>query len=97
MPPISAARKAQYSQSLKAAYRGDGNAQKRQGGFPFAATAVSSAEYDAVVRQWAERYPEEDFSHGEKLLRMHKKVRRRPRFLAPVDSRSGACGRVGSS
>ena len=94
---VSAAREAQYSQSLKAAYHGDGNAQKRRGGFPFGATAVSSAAYDAAASQWAERYPEEDFSHGEKLLRMHKKVRRRPRFLAPVDSRSGACGRVGSS
>ena len=94
---VSAAREAQYSQSLKAAYHGDGNAQKRQGGFPFDATAVSSAAYDAVVSRWAERYPEEDFSHGRAVLRMHNKVRRRPRFLAPVDSRSGACGRVGSS
>ncbi len=76
----------------------DGNAQKRQGGFPCGATEVSAAAYDAAVRRWAERYREEDFSHwhhdgdSEKVLRTSnlKKVRRRPRFLAPVVCRSAS-------
>jgi hypothetical protein len=88
---LSAARRAQYEQSLKAAYHGDGNAQKLQGGFSLGATKVSSAAYDAVVRPWEERYPDEDFRHGRAVRRMHEKVRLRPRSLAPVDSRSGAC------
>ncbi len=90
MAPISAARAEQYSQSVKAAYHGDGNAQKRQGGFRLGATEVSSAEYNAIVRQWVERFPAEDFSHVRDVRQKLAKVRRRPRSLAPVDGRSGA-------